>query len=380
MLEGDPKRVTAIVVGAGPAGLAVAACLGRAQVPYRVLEREQAVSPAWRRHYSRLHLHTSRRYSELPFVGFPRGTPRYPSRQQVVDYLEAYSRALAIEPRFGEEVVEARPVEGEWEVRTRGTTHRAPHLVVASGYNREPVLPDWPGRDEFAGPVVHSSAYRDGEPYRGQRVLVVGFGNSGGEIAVDLVEHGAEPTMAVRGPVNVVPREIFGVPVLALGILQSRLPTRLADRLNGPLMRLLVGDLSRWGLRPLPIGPQAQIRERRRIPLIDVGTIEWIKRGRIAVRPGIERFTPEGVRFTDGREERFDAAILATGYRPRVNEFLRGAETALDGDGCPLASGGATGVPGLHFCGFYVSPTGMLREIALEARKIAARVASDRAA
>jgi cation diffusion facilitator CzcD-associated flavoprotein CzcO len=246
---------------------------------------------------------------------------------------------------------------------------------VATGYCREPCLPDWPGQSAYTGAYLHSSQYRNGEPFRGQPVLVVGFGNSGGEIAIDLREHGARPSLAVRGPVNVIPRELLGIPILAIGLVQDKLPPRLADALNAPILRLAVGDLSRYGLRSARRGPMSQIKRDARIPLIDVGTLNLIERGQIAVRPGIDRFTADGVVFTDGRHERYAAVILATGYRPRVDAFLQGATGALDAEGAPLSSGRQAALPGLYFCGFYVAPTGMLRQIAQEARRISASIA-----
>ena len=256
---------------------------------------------AWHRHYDRLHLHTAKAYSELPFVPFPKDYPRYPSRLQVIDYLEAYARQFQLEPRFGQQVIAARYANGRWEVQTQDTRYQAMNLVIATGYNREPYLPSWPGQASFRGTLLHSSQYRNGEPFKNQKVLVVGFGNSGGEIAIDLWEHGAQPSLAVRSPVNVIPRELFGIPILAIGIVQRKLPPRLADALNAPILRAVVGDLTRYGLRQLPRGPVTQIQRDARIPLIDVGTIKLIKRGQITVCPGIERFTEEGVIFTDGK-------------------------------------------------------------------------------
>lgn len=369
----------AIVVGAGPAGLAVGACLKRAGVSCLLLEQADTVGVAWRRHYERLHLHTDKKHSELPFAPFPKEYPRYPSRLQLINYLEAYARQFQLEPRLGQRVVSARQSDGLWEVQTQDTHYQASNLVIATGYNREPFLPTWLGQDSFQGSILHSSEYRNGEPFQGQDVLVVGFGNSGGEIAIDLWEHGARPSMAVRGPVNVIPRDLFGIPILAIGALQGRLPPRWADALNAPLMRAVMGDLTRYGLRKLPQGPRTQIQRDARIPLIDVGTIDLIKRGQVKVYPGIESFTENAIRFTGGEQKEFDAVILATGYRPRVNAFLEGALTAYDDNGTPRFSGPETPIPGLYFCGFHVSPTGMLREIAHEARRISAAIAQSAA-
>ncbi|MGE5264928.1 MAG: flavin-containing monooxygenase [Acidobacteriota bacterium] len=367
-----------IIIGAGPAGLAVAACLKRAAVPALILEQGDKVGATWHRHYDRLHLHTDKAHSALPFVPFPRACPRYPSRLQVIDYLEMYARQFQIEPRFGQQVVAARPADGVWQVQTQDAHYQALNLVIATGYNREPYFPSWPGQASFHGTLLHSSQYRTGEPFKHQTVLVVGFGNSGGEIAIDLWEQGAQPSLAVHSPVNVIPRELFGIPILAISIVQSKLPPRAADALNAPILRAVVGDLTRYGLRQLPHGPLTQIHRDGRVPLIDVGTIRLIKRGQIIVCPGIERFTEEGVIFTDGNQRKFDAVILATGYRPRVNAFLEGTPATYDENGTPTSSGQEAPMPGLYFCGYYVSPTGMLREIALEARRISAAIARKR--
>lgn len=364
-----------IIIGAGPAGLAVGACLKQAKLSCLILEQADKVGSAWRQHYDRLHLHTAKTYSALPFVPFPKAYPRYPSRLQMISYLEAYAQQFHLEPKCGQQVIAARYTQDGWEIQTQDTHYQAQNLVIAAGYTREPYLPNWSGQTDFRGTILHSSQYRNGEPFKQQKVLVVGFGNSGGEIAIDLYEHGAHPSMSVRSPVNVIPRELLGIPILTIGLLQRRLPARWADALNAPILRLAVGDLTRYGLRPLPHGPVAQIQRDARIPLIDVGTIKLIKRGQITVYPGIERFTADGVIFTDGKQGKFDAVILATGYRPRVNAFLEGAAAAYDEHGTPLSSGQATPIPGLYFCGYHVSPTGMLREIALEAQRISAAIA-----
>jgi cation diffusion facilitator CzcD-associated flavoprotein CzcO len=206
--------------------------------------------------------------------------------------------------------------------------------------------------------------------------LVVGFGNSGGEIAIDLYEQGARPSIAVRNPVNVVPREVFGIPILSLGLIQRLFSPAVADRITAPLIRALVGDVEAMGLRKLPYGPATQVRTHRRIPLIDIGTINLICRGQISVRPGLDRFDPGHAVFADGTRTRFDAVIAATGYRPRV-DFLDANTPAIDREGRPRSSGGETTEPGLFFCGYHVSPNGMLREITVEAKRLAALIARE---
>src|SRR5512140_1303837 len=167
-----------IIIGAGAAGLAVGACLKRAGIPFTILEQSDRVGSAWHRHYDRLHLHTAKAFSALPFVPFPKGTPRYPSRLQVIDYLDAYARQFELTPRFNQRVLSARFVNDRWEVQTQDHSYEAANLVVACGRNHDPYCPNWPGQESFAGTMLHSSQYRNGEPFRGKRVLVVGFGNS----------------------------------------------------------------------------------------------------------------------------------------------------------------------------------------------------------
>lgn len=359
-----------IVIGAGPAGLAAAACLRERGVVARILEAEDTVGSSWRRHYDRLHLHTDRAHSELPGLAWPAGTPRFPSRAQVVAYLDAYAKHHALDVALGTRVTRVTRDGDGWIVATARGDQRARRVVIATGYPRVPVLPPW--ASSFGATIVHSAAYKNGAPYRGQRVLVVGFGNSGGEIAIDLHEHGARTSIAVRSAVNVVPRELAGVPILAVGIASARLPPRLADALSAPLLRLAVGDLRKLGFRKLPYGPMEQIVKHGRIPLIDIGTIALIRQGEVALRPDVVDADGDEVTFSDGRQERFDAIVCATGYQPRLDELLAGVP--LETGGAPARSG-AELAPGLYVTGFYVAPTGMLREIAIEARRIAAHAA-----
>ena len=368
-MASSPTDTDTVIVGASVAGLAVAACLSRANVPFTILEQSRAIAPAWRNHYDRLHLHTTKRFSHLPHHRFPRDVPRYPSRDQVIQYLEEYARRFALAPRFGERVVSVNREDDRWLTRTEAASYRSHNVVVATGYTQVPYRPSWPGLDSFAGPVLHSSEYRNGKAWSGRRVLVVGLGNSGGEIAIDLAEHGARPSVAVRNAVNVVPRDFLGLPILVWGIALSQLPVGLADAIARLVSRVSLGRLERLGLAPLPYGPMTQIRRHARIPLIDIGTIQRIRRGQVEVLPGVTSFGARGARFADGVERTFDCVVLATGYRPSVAAFLAPADRVLDSEGVPTSSG-TEALPGLYFCGFHVAPRGMFFEIGREARRI----------
>lgn len=361
-----------IVVGAGPAGLACAAQLVARGLSVSLLEKAGTVGAVWRRHYDRLHLHTDRGHSALPGLPMPRSYPRYPSRDQVVAYLESYAAHFGLAPIFQCEVHTVRREAGLWHAETRLGRFSAPMAIVATGWADAPHRPAWPGQDGYQGTILHSSEYRHPAPYRGQRVLVVGFGNSGGEIALDLAEAGVDVTLAVRHPVRILPRELLGLPILTWAIAQAWLPPRLADAINAPAIRLAVGPTRGLGLTIARKGPRRMIAEDHRVPLLDVGTLDSIRRGAIRVRGGIARFTCDGVMFADeGADERFDAVILATGFRADLRGLLPEAAATLDERGSPRATGQPTSAPGLFYCGQIPSPTGQLREIGIEARRIA---------
>jgi len=336
-----------------------------------VLEKAGQVGAVWRRHYDRLHLHTDRNHSGLPGMPMPADYPAYPSRAQMVSYLESYAARFQIKPVFGTKVSRLRRDGVRWLADTSLDAISAPVVVVATGIAAAPYRPSWPGLDIYSGAVTHSSNYRNPETYSGLRVLVIGFGNSGGEIALDLANGGVEVALAVRSPVQIIPRDLLGFPILSWAILYRRLPARLVDFINGPVLRLAVGDFEKLGLRRAAKGPRRMVEEDGRVPLIDIGTLAKIRDGSIKVRCGVDRFTADGVVFTDAGTEKFDAVILATGFRPDLRRLVPDVEGVFDDQGMPLVTGATTNVPGLYFCGQITVPTGQLREIGIEARRIA---------
>ncbi|HSO00574.1 MAG TPA: NAD(P)/FAD-dependent oxidoreductase [Candidatus Nanopelagicales bacterium] len=370
------EETDVVVVGAGPSGLAVGACLRERGIGFEILEQADAVGASWRRHYERLHLHTVKYFSALPGLRWPEGTPMYPSRAQMVDYLERYAARFRLVPRFGQAVTRAARVGEGWTVQTAGGEIRSRALVIASGYNRTPVVPSWPGQERFGGQVLHSSAYRNGAAFKGQRALVVGLGNSGGEIAIDLWEHGAEVSISVRSPMHVVPRDLFGIPTQIQTVaLMGRLPPELADRISLRMLDRAVGDLSRYGLHRPAVGPATQIVREGRVPLIDIGTVALIKQGKIRVLPGPREITETGVVFSDGRELGFEVIVLATGYRAGLSDFLEEAWRYTDERGYPRWHGAPTSARGLFFLGYRNPLIGALNDISREAPRVAGHVA-----
>lgn len=370
------REAEVVVLGAGPSGLAVGGALRMRGVPFEVLERADALGHTWRNHYDRLHLHTVKQHSSLPGLAWPAHVPMYPSRDDVVAYLESYARHHGIEARLGEAVTRVRREGDRWAVEHTSGSTRARRVVVATGYNRVAHTPAWPGRERFKGAVMHSGEYRNGRAFKGRSALVVGAGNSGAEIALDLWESGARTALCVRGPLHVVPRDVFGIPAQVNSLrVMSRLPPRVADRLSLLMLDRVVGDLTPWGIRRPALGPVSQVLENKQIPLIDVGTVALIKQGHIRVVPGITRFTEGGVALDDGRALDVDVVVLATGYRPALDAFLDDAPRYTDARGYPTHFGADAPAPGLYFVGYRNPLTGALHDIAREATAIAAHIA-----
>lgn len=373
----DAVSVTGtLIIGAGPAGLAIAGCLRKQGLDFTLVEQADAVGSSWRRHYERLHLHTARQHSALPFLPFPRGTDRYPSRAQVIEYLELYARHFRIDPLFGCEVLRLTRDDEGWIADTSVGCLRAQRVVIATGVNALPSVPSWPGRERFRGELIHSSNYRSGEPFRDRRVLVAGFGNSAGEIAVDLHEHGARVMLAVRSAVNVVPRDMLGLPILSISIALGWLSPRIADALAAPLVRFTVGNIERLGLRKSVQGPLTEIALRGRVPLLDHGTLRLIRAGNIEVVGEVTELGETSAHFRDGRSREVDALVAATGFNSGLERLLEPRD--LPGPASKARLPGPTAERGLYFCGFAVSGTGMLRDIGIEARRIAHHIAGSR--
>jgi putative flavoprotein involved in K+ transport len=340
-----------------------------------VLERSDRVGSSWRRHYDRLHLHTTRRLSALPGLPMPRRFGRWASRDDVVRYLEKYAEVHELEIVTGVEVsrVERSPDGTGWLLHaTGGRELNGAAVVVATGYNHTPYLPDWPGRDTYTGELLHAGDYRDPRPHAGHDVLVVGVGNTGAEIAVDLVEGGASRVrLSVRTVPHIVRRSTAGWAAQYTGVLVRRLPVGLVDRLARPMARLAVPDLSAQGLPRPTTGLYSRVREGA-IPVQDVGLIDAVRKGSVEVVAAVEAFEDGKVVLADGERVEPDTVIAATGY-VRALEGLVGHLDVLDERGRPVTHGARApkNAPGLYFTGFTTPISGTLRELAIDAERIA---------
>ncbi|WP_369371779.1 flavin-containing monooxygenase [Promicromonospora sp. Populi] len=374
---------TAYVIGAGPAGLAAAAALQAKGVDVTVLEKSEHVGNAWRHHYDRLHLHTTRGLSGLPGLPIPREFGRWVARDDVVRYLEAYTKHHDLRIEHGVEVTRLDregPADGEgrahrtWTVTTTAGPRTADAVVVATGYNHTPHVPDWPGADGFTGQIVHASHYRNPAPHAGQDVLVVGVGNTGAEIAQDLAEGGAASVrLAVRTPPHIVRRNQGPWAAQYTGLLVRHLPTALVDALSVPVRRASFPDVSHLGL-PIPAVGLASRVAQGAIPVQDIGLVAAVESGAIQVVAPIERFDGGEVVLADGARLAPDVVLAATGYR-RALEPVLGHLGVLGERGKPIATNGRPAAPGLYFTGFTNPISGMFLEMAADARRIARNAA-----
>lgn len=313
-----------LVVGAGPAGLAVSHQLLRRRIEHVVLERGDDVGASWRRFYTSLVLHTGKHLSSLPDLPFGRSDPLFTPRRAFVDYLDRYARTLELPVRRRTEVVAAEPTDDGWSVETATEVFTARVLVVATGIAARPHLPAIAGSAGFAGTIRHSIEYRDPAPFAGRRVIVVGAGNSGAELAAELGRAGVATTIAIRSGVLVVPLTIAGVPSQYIGIALRRLPRPIATLIARASVTI-TGSRRRDGL------PRSTENPLDVIPIVGMHLSDAIREGRVEVRCGLTELTTATARFADGSEVPVDDIILATGFRAAVAWL--GSAIGLDGRG-----------------------------------------------
>jgi putative flavoprotein involved in K+ transport len=341
-----------------------------------VLDRGD-IAEAWTTRYDRLHLHTVRWLSCLPGYRIPRAFGKWPSRDRVIQYLRAYAERNRLEVRTGVAVERIDPGSTGWMLATSAGPLQAERVVIATGHSNVPYLPDWPG--VFPGDLVHSADYRNPARYAGRRVLVVGAGNSGTEIAVDVADGGAsEVSLAVRSAPSIVRRDTLGFPSQVLGIAIVHLPVPVADRIASTLRRLSIPDLARYGLHA-PDRPYSDFLRRRVPPILDVGIVDAVRRSRVRVVAALERFEDGAAVLADGTRLDVDAVIAATGFRTGL-EPLVGHLGVLDERGEPVVHGGDEhpDAPGLHFVGYDVVLGGLFRFIGIQAKQLAGTVAAAR--
>lgn len=339
-----------LVIGAGPAGLAVAAELRKRGVSAEIIERNDAVASSWRSRYDKLGLNTHRHYSTLSGDRYPQGIPAFPARDQFVRYLESYAERHDLSVRFGVEVDRIDRGRDGWRVATSAGDLEARHVIMATGREHTPRMPAWPGLEHYQGRLLHSSEYRNPGGFRDADVLVVGAGSSALDIAYDLAQGGAARVrVSVRSQPQVLARTCGPLPTYFLLGLLFRLSTRRADSVMRRVRRWTIGDLSPWGLTDPPEGLFTwTVRTGEHPTVVDAKVIAAIKAGRVEIVPNVSSVTEQEVLLDDGSALRPDTIIAATGFTSGLEPIV-GHLGVLDDRGGPRAFGGPAVLPGLRF-------------------------------
>jgi len=342
------------IIGAGPSGLAVAARLRKANIDFTILEESDRIANSWHNHYDRLHLHTVKQWSHLPFVKFPDDYPTYVSKQQLIRYYNDYASKFEIKPIFNTKVTGIYKLDnGEWNVVCgNGKEYNARAVVIATGVNRVFNHIKIENQELYNGEVIPSFVYKNARPFIGKKVLVVGMGNTGAEIALDLAENKVDTFLSVRSPVNIVPRDLNGRPVQVTSKALAKLPFGIGIWLGTQIRKAYIGNLKKFGIETPSIGPTKQLLETGKTPVLDIGTVKAIKDGIIKVYGEIESFTTSGITFISGKHLEVDKVILCTGYRAQIEEIIEEGVTLLDKYGCPGPPIGIGFHKGLYFVGF----------------------------
>lgn len=340
------EETVVLIVGAGPSGLATAACLYQLSIPYIILEREDCIASLFnKKSYHRLHLHLAKKFCQLPYLPFPETFPTYVSRADFLKYLDDYASQFKINPMFGNLVQSAKYDEErkKWKVEAKrihgrnagedGEVQRyeGRFLVVATGEASDVFIPEVEGLSEFKGEVIHSTEYKCGEGYEQKKVLVVGAGNSGMEIALDLASHGAKTSIVVRSPIHLVSRWSVN---LGLRLLKF-MPLYMVDSLLVLLSKITYGDLTKYGIQRPKEGPFLLKVRDGKYPVINVGTFKKIKSGEIQVLPSLKSINDGGneIVFENGKCHQFDAIVFATGFKRSTHLWLHGYDCLLNRDG-----------------------------------------------
>jgi hypothetical protein len=347
------------IIGAGTSGVSAAVALADRGIKPLLLDRSDQVGSSWRSRYDRLRLNTGRQFSHLPDRPYPKGTPTFPTRDQVIDHIERHAYEAGIELCLGCTAERLDRGDGRWQLTTSAGTVETTQVVVATGFDHEPFIPEWPGRDEWPGDLVHSSRYRNPLPYNGKRVLVVGPGSSGMEIAYDLTTGGAAKVwLAVRTPPNIMLRTgPGGIPGDFIATPLYHAPVRLADAIARFGRSIDVGDLRAFGL---PVPAEGVFARSSRLgvapAIVDKEVIAAIRDGSIEIVRGVESLGAYGVALAGGGRINPDAMVCATGYRRGLAKLV-GHLGVLDDRGRPKTAGDRPAADGLRFIGFVPRPS-----------------------
>jgi cation diffusion facilitator CzcD-associated flavoprotein CzcO len=357
-----------LVIGAGPAGLASAYYLERAGIPYRVVDRAPVIASTWANLYPSLKLNTAGFVSHLPGRRMPLRYGVFPSGRQLYEYLTAYAEEHQFNIHLNVDVRRVAPHEGGWWVETSEGNAVCPTVIIATGRFGNPFLPEIAGMETFEGRALHAHDFRDPADFAGQRVLVVGNGPSGADIALALAPIAAKPTLlAIRSDMVLARRYPFGLPETIWKMVIDPLPEVLRKPLTDRIIYQGYPGTEKLGIRLAPnrverVGSSAPVRGPELIAAIRAGTVKPVA--------GLKQLDERQAVLLDDSRHTVDAVILCTGYRPVLNYLDLDYET--DSDGWPLRvsddSTEIAGAPGLYLVGRFYRGLGPLHNIRAEAR------------
>ena len=376
VFNGRPSKPDVVVVGAGPAGLAVARELGhRHAISALVVDKADAPAVSWRNRYDNFRLNTNGFLSHLPGQRIPLRCGRWPTRDDMIGYFDSYVRQQNITLALGCEVNRIDRIAGCWRADTSRGEVSAPAIVLATGRYRSAAIPPWPGLSRFTGELVHSADFRNAWPFRGRDVLVVGAGNSAADIAVQLAGNGARKVwLAVRTPPHLVRRAIGPIPSDVFLELFARVPARIVDPVIARLNRLLLGDLTPYGFGRPPLGLKATVETRGRIPTLADELAAVVRAGRVEVVAAVAALESDRVILSDGTGIAPEVIIAATGFEPDLDGLV-GHLGVLDDRGNPHGGFASDLGDGMFAIGHGIPPNGPLRAIRLAATPLAAQIA-----
>jgi cation diffusion facilitator CzcD-associated flavoprotein CzcO len=328
-----PTQTQIALIGAGPSGLAGARALSKHGIAFQGFEAHTDLGGLWNignersTVYESAHLISSKRTTEFKEFPMPSGTADYPSHRELLAYFQAYAEHFDLKRhfRFGVRVMKVEPVSDAPDTLWRVTldvgggqeeTHEYKGVVIANGILAEPNQPEWPG--QFSGRLMHTSAYKKAEQFKGQRVLIVGAGNSGCDIAVDAVHHAQSVDISVRRGYYFVPKYVFGLPADTVGG-KTKLPRWLKQKVDTTLLKWFTGDPVRFGF------PKPDYKMYESHPIVNSLILHHIGHGDVKVRPDVARLDGHTVHFKDGSQADYDLVMTATGYKlhyPFIDDTL----------------------------------------------------------
>jgi putative flavoprotein involved in K+ transport len=373
----EPEKIQTVIIGAGQSGLSVGYHLMRRGLPFMILEANERVGDTWRKRWDSLRLFTPAMYDSLVGMPFPAPARSFPTKEAMADYLELDARHFELPVRTGVRVTRVSRHAGAFLVETDHGSILAEQVVVAMANYQTRRLPSFAGDLDESIAQIHSTDYRNPSQFGDGGVLVVGAGNSGAEIAHDVIDGGAARSrLSVRTPPQIVRRATLGIPAQLLGMAIRKMPQNWVDPFTIWQRKVAIPDLADRGLPRPAHGVRTAFVTTGTTPILDVGIVAAVKSGRVEVVAAVESFDGADVVLADGSKIRPDVVIAATGFRAGLDRLVEGLDV-LGPRGLPTKTDGEPALPGLWFVGFTPTLGGQLREGSIAARKVAEALAAE---